>query len=92
MVVLKCSCGSKKLATKNPPVCRLCYGRKWEAKNRRKAKALVQCLECKKLFGRINLGHILRCHEMTTEQYRQKYPSVKTSFEKIGTQNWSHGD
>lgn len=92
MVFGSCSkCGKNGiLATKYVPVCRLCYGREWEAKNRRTVKKLVPCLECKstQFFARINLSH-LKYHGMTTEQYRQKYPSAKTTLVKIGTANWT---
>ncbi len=85
-------CGlDKKLATVNPPVCKTCYNRQWEAKNRRKADKLITCLECGLKFGRINLSH-LKEHNLTAKTYKQKYPGAKTSEVPIGVQRLNGKD
>ena len=43
----------------------------------------IKCLECGKECGSITTQHLKTCCGMTLEQYKQKYPNIETTSEKL---------
>ena len=42
----------------------------------------VQCLECKKYFKQITISHLLKCHNLTSKEYKEKHLGVSLLSEE----------